>query len=302
MNWLKRLFGRKKIICWWSGGVTSAVACKLAIDTYGKRRVKLIMMDTKNEDSDTYRFKSDCEKWYGKKISVITALGGKFETIQDVWINSMSLNVAHGAICSSTLKRDLRVVWEKDNTWDYQVFGFDIDETKRAKSMTLNYPDTKAIYPLLMFGLSKKMCIDVLDEAGIEIPRTYKYGYHNNNCFETGCVQGGIGYWQKMGRDDPNKFDRMADMEHYLTDLKGEPVTMLKDQSKEAKKIVEETGDKTRQYVFLKPHPNYPNIKDISMMKGREPKPLVECNGFCGTNDLQRNSTEKEINYQTKLL
>jgi hypothetical protein len=83
----------------------------------------------------------------------------------------------------------------------------------------------------------------------------------------------------------------MADIEHELTELKGEPVTMLKDQSKGG------------GLVFLKPHPKYPHIKDISMMKGREPKPLMECNGFgCAVNDLEpRNKTENEINYQTIL-
>jgi hypothetical protein len=37
---------------------------------------------------------------------------------------------------------------------------------------------------------------------------------------------------------------------------------------------------------------------DISMMKGRPPKPLLECNGFCGVNDLNENSKEayKELN------
>ncbi len=46
------------------------------------------------------------------------------------------------------------------------------------------------------------------------------------------CIQGGIGYWQKVQRDMIEKFNTMADMEHELTDLRGEPVTMLKDQSK----------------------------------------------------------------------
>ncbi len=51
--------------------------------------------------------------------------------------------------------------------------------------------------------------------------------------------------------------------------------------------------------MFLKPHKDYPNLKDISMMKGREPEPLFECNGFCGVNDLEeRKESEKEINYQ----
>ena len=82
----------------------------------------------------------------------------------------------------------------------------------------------------------------------------------------------------------------MAKVEHDLTELKGRPVTMLKDQSKGG------------GLVFLKPHPDYPMVKDISMMEGREPKPLVECNGFCGVNDLSnRSDTESEINYQISL-
>lgn len=87
----------------------------------------------------------------------------------------------------------------------------------------------------------------------------------------------------------------MAKIEHDLTDLKGEPVTMLKDQSKKAK----ETGN---VLVFLKSHPKYPNLKNVLQMKGREPKPLMDCNGFgCAINDLEpRNETEQEINFANK--
>jgi hypothetical protein len=66
--------------------------------------------------------------------------------------------------------------------------------------------------------------------------------------------------------------------------MRGEPVTMLRDQAKGGGKL------------FLKPHPDYPEVKDISMKKGREPKPLKDCNGFCGINDLiPRSKTEHEI-------
>lgn len=280
-----------KVILWWSGGVTSAVACKITIDLYGAENCRSIFIDTANESKDTYRFKKDCEKWYGLPIESISGLGDKYKTIQDVWRKYKSLNVAHGAICSSTLKRDVRLKWQKENNYRYQVFGFDIDEPKRAKSMSLNYPDARAIYPLLFHGMSKKDCIKMLEDAEIEIPIMYKYGFNNNNCFKTGCVQGGIGYWQKMKRDFPKKFEAMAEIEHELTDAKGSVVTMLKDQSKGG------------GMVFLKPHKDYPKVKDISMMKGREPKPLMDCNGFgCAVNDLQeRNETENEINFQTSL-
>ena len=101
--------------------------------------------------------------------------------------------------------------------------------------LKMNHPKAKPIFPLLMMGWDKDKCLEVVEDAGIEIPLAYKMGFKNNNCLNTGCVQGGIGYWQKMKRDFPEKFEAMAKMEHELTDLKGQPITMLKDQSNKAK-------------------------------------------------------------------
>lgn len=289
----------KTIVCWWSGGITSAVACKIAIDIFGIDSCRVIMIDTKNEDEDTYRFKRDCENWYGKSIEVITEIGHEYESIQDVWKKHKSLNVATGAICSTQLKRRVREKWQSENAYDHQVFGFEFDrkEFNRADALSKNHPKAKGIYPLLMMGYDKDKCLDVVKNAGIEIPRMYKLGFRNNNCFKTGCVQGGIGYWQKMKIDFPDKFNDMADMEHQLTDIKGEPVTMLKDQSNEAKKLVDQSGVKWKAFIFLKKHPNYPDVKCLDDMKKQEVKPLFECNGFCGTNDLvERSSTEGELN------
>jgi 3'-phosphoadenosine 5'-phosphosulfate sulfotransferase (PAPS reductase)/FAD synthetase len=280
----------KNIIAWWSGGVTSAVTCKICIDTYGVDNVRVIFIDTMNEDDDTYRFKKDCEVWYGTEIETIK--NEKYNSIQEVWEKHKSLNVATGAVCSSELKRRTREMFQKENQYTHQAFGFEIEEINRAKAMKMNHSKSKPIFPLLLFGYSKKDCIDIIQKEGIEVPKMYQLGFHNNNCFKTGCVQGGIGYWQKIRDEYPDKFNAMAEMEHKLTSLKGSPVTMLKDQSKEAK-------DSKNQLLFLKPHPDYPNVKDISMIKGREVKPLLECNGFCGINDLsERSETELEINYQ----
>ncbi len=237
----------KKIICWWSGGVTSAVACKIAIDLYGVENCDVIMIDTKNEDDDTYRFKEDCARWYNVPIQTISAINSRFFSIEDVWMKYRSLNVSSGAICSTHLKRKVREEWEKHNSFKHQVFGFEFDkkEFRRAMNMKLNNPHTKPIFPLLMFGLDKIQCVEEILENNIDIPRVYTYGFKNNNCFKTGCVQGGIGYWQKMKSDFPDKFERMADMEHRLTDIKGIAVTMLRDQSKKAKQL-----DNT--FVFFK--------------------------------------------------
>lgn len=303
----------KNIICWWSGGVTSAVACKIAIDLYGLDACSIIMIDTLNEHPDTYRFKRDCQKWYGKPVVKISAIkseidfcaglnpdyiyidvGFKYDSIQDVWRRYNSLNVATGAICSTELKRSVREAYQETIEYDHQVFGFEFNkrEMNRALSLKKNHKDSKAIFPLLMYGYDKNDCISIVRKAGIEIPESYRLGFNNNNCLNTGCVQGGIGYWQKMKRDFPKKFDKMADIEHELTDKKGSPVTMLKNQGKAAK----ESGN---VLVFLKKHPDYPEFKCIDDMKQMDVKPLMECNGFCGTNDLNPvNETQKEINFQ----
>lgn len=284
----------KKIICWWSGGITSAVACKIAIDLYGIDNCRIIMIDTGNEHEDTYRFKDDCAKWYGKEIEIITEIGKDYESIQDVWLKHKSLNVAHGAICSTQLKRRVREKWQSTVDFDHQIFGFEFDkkEFNRAKSLSMNHPKAKGIYPLLMMGYDKDDCLKIVQDAGIEIPLMYQMGFRNNNCFKTGCVQGGVGYWQKMQVDFPDKFEAMADMEHKLTELKGAPVTMLKDQSKEAK----ESGN---VLVFLRKHKDYPNLKSIDEMPKCKVEPLFECNGFCGVNDLNpRTDTEGQINFE----
>lgn len=276
-----------KIIGWWSGGVTSAIACKIAIDLYSIEQCRLIMIDTGNEDDDTYRFKQDCESLYHKKIEIIR--NPKYDCIQDVWYKFRSLNVANGAICSSELKREVRKEWQTRNTYDHQVFGFDIDEPKRAKGLMINYPQSRPIYPLLFHALSKKACIERLGDYGIEIPATYRYGFRNNNCFKTGCVQGGIEYWQKIQTDFPEKFEAMANIEHELTTLKGFPITILKDQSKQA--ITSGVFQ-----VFLKKNKNWPNLKCIDDMPRCVVEPLLECNGLCGINDLS--SKEDIIEYE----
>ena len=261
------------IVCWWSGGVTSAVACKIAIETYGPDNCTVLFIDTKNEDPDTYRFKGDCERWYGLKIGSVS--NKKYESIEDVWYESLSLNTANGAICSANLKRKVRLDYERKHEIDHQVFGFEREEFKRADNLRKNYPRAKPIYPLIDMALTKVDCMAWLRRNGIELPHTYRLGFHNNNCFNTGCVQGGIGYWKKIQREFPEKFDKMAEIEHDLTSLKGKPVTCLKDQSKWATK----TG---LFQVFLKKHPDYPN-KCLDDMSAREPESLMECNGFCGT-------------------
>ena len=56
-------------IAWFSGGATSAIACKLALQKYND--VEIVFIETGSHHPDLRRFLKDCEKWYNKEITIL---------------------------------------------------------------------------------------------------------------------------------------------------------------------------------------------------------------------------------------
>lgn len=198
-------------IGWWSAGVTSAVACKFLIETYGVDNVRLIYFKIGTAHEDNERFKRECEAWYGKEIEVTGSPKYKdqFDVIEDVrWINGPG-----GARCTTELKKNVRLRIERETEYDGQCFGFEYvpKEINRALRFQDQYPQAKAIFPLIERGMDKPACLHYLESNGIERPMMYKLGYPNNNC--KGCVKGGMGYWNKIRVDFPDVFQQMVDAE-----------------------------------------------------------------------------------------
>ena len=48
----------------------------------------------------------------------------------------------------------------------------------------------------------------MVHRAGVKLPAMYGLGYEHNNCI--GCVKGGMGYWNKIRKDFPDAFEKMA--------------------------------------------------------------------------------------------
>ena len=123
---------KKTIIAWWSGGITSAVACYMALQIF--KHVEIVMLDTKgNEDEDTYRFLKDCENLYGQKIKIIS--NPNYEKIEDVWDQYLNFAVANGAICSTVLKREVREDYQDLNKHWGQIFGFEYEKKTNKKTL-----------------------------------------------------------------------------------------------------------------------------------------------------------------------
>jgi len=196
-------------IAWFSAGITSAVACRLAIDLYND--VEIYYIEVGLSHPDNQRFIEDCEKWYNKKIHIVS--NGKYDNHIDVINKTRYVNGVGGARCTLELKKNVRFGLEKQFKIENQIFGFEYSkkEINRAIRFQEQYPHANPLYPLIEKKLDKNECAGILDLAGIELPAMYKLGYDNNNCI--GCVKGGMWYWNKIRKDFPAVFDEMAKAE-----------------------------------------------------------------------------------------
>ena len=207
------------ILSWFSCGITSAVACKLALDKY--KNVEFYYMEIDTAHPDNERFIADCEKWFGKEIKDIRS--AKYKDQFDVIEQTGYVNGVDGARCTLELKKNVRFDLEKRMKPDlfepdrpqyiHQVHGFewDVSQITRAIDYAKDYSYTKPLFPLIEDKLTKENCAQIILDAGIKLPTMYELGYNNNNCI--GCVKGGKGYWNKIRIDFPETFDRMAKTE-----------------------------------------------------------------------------------------
>ena len=205
-----------RVLVWFSCGAASACAAKLTIDKYPD--AEILYCDTlKYEHSDNRRFLSDVEKWLGREIKILHST--EYADIFDVFDKTGWLNGIHGARCTTELKRNVRERYQMPG--DLHVFGFCADELGRIDDYERNNPELRLLWPLRDAGMDKQACLNMLMRAGIELPMMYRLGYRNNNC--VGCVKGGRGYWNKIRREFPEAFERMAWQERKMgsTCIKG---------------------------------------------------------------------------------
>lgn len=202
-----------RVVVWFSAGVTSAVALKLALDKYrGSLPVVAAYCDTGSEHEDNARFMRDVEQWLGVTVVV---LRGNYSDTFAVYRSSGFIKNTFGAKCTYELKKLPRRQFEQLAT-DLQVFGYDASEHGRAQRFMDNNPEVNTWFPLIDEGITKDEARHILKLGGIQEPITYSLGFNNANCLRTGCVKGGMGYWNHMRRVFPDTFWRMAALEREI--------------------------------------------------------------------------------------
>ncbi len=195
-------------VCWFSTGISSFVACYLAKDVD-----EIIYTHVPDQHPDSLRFLHDCERILGRKITILQS--DRFSSVEDVMNFTHTMNTPFGAPCTRYLKKEVRKKWERENPDHHTyVWGFDVNEAKRAENTCKALSDYDHEFPLIENGLTKAEAHGIANKLGLKRPIMYDMGYPNNNCI--GCVKGGMGYWNKIRVDFPEVFERRAKQEREI--------------------------------------------------------------------------------------
>jgi hypothetical protein len=120
-----------RTLSWFSCGAASAVATKLTIEN--NRNVLPVYCETGSEHPDNERFLSDCENWFGAKVTRIKS--EKYGDTWELWEKRRYLSGVGGALCTTELKIFPRLAFQHPT--DVHVFGYTADgpDIKRAERL-----------------------------------------------------------------------------------------------------------------------------------------------------------------------
>lgn len=179
---------------------------------------KWIYIDVADQHPDSMRFIRDCESSMDITIEILKS--DKYVDVADVCRQHRMINSPWGAACTGMLKKAVRKQWENEQyakgiTDLTYVWGYDVEEKRRAERIKENFPEFEHEFPLIDKGLSKQAAHGLFDKMfGFPRPKMYELGYSNNNCI--GCVKGGMGYWNKIRKDFPEVFEARAELEREI--------------------------------------------------------------------------------------
>ncbi|MEN9492837.1 MAG: hypothetical protein RJA63_3286 [Pseudomonadota bacterium] len=199
-----------RLVCQFSCGAASAVATKLML-AEAPERVAIVNAFISEEHPDNRRFLADCERWFGRAVTVLRDEKYGASTLE-VFRRERYLNGRAGAPCTRALKRKLLDKFRQPG--DVMVLGFDADEADRLDDFRERFPDVPVRAPLIERSLGKADCLGLLERAGIELPAMYRLGFNNANCI--GCVKGGMGYWNHVRKTFHERFAQVAAVEREI--------------------------------------------------------------------------------------
>src|SRR5690606_22342865 len=172
-----------RTLIWWSTGAASFVAAQLVLRENPGAIV--VRCETNNEDPDNYRFEADAMRRLNTMVTLIQS--EEYDDVWDVWQKRRFMAGIAGAPCTSEMKIAPRLAFQRPD--DLHVFGYtaDREDVERFVRLKENYFELKVQAPLIEAGITKAASLAMVQNAGIDLPRSYAMGFPNANCLQTGC-------------------------------------------------------------------------------------------------------------------
>ncbi len=201
---------KKNIVVWFSCGAASAVAAKLTIEKYEPEyNVILVNNPVDEEDADNQRFLRDVEKWLGKNIVYAKNTAAGTTSAVAIWDKRNYMSGVRGAPCTMILKKEARYEFERNNEIAFHVMGYTADEKHRHERF-VKFERPNLLPVLIDAGITKGRCFEIVEDAGILLPLSYRIGFANANCI--GCVKStSPKYWQLVRKKQPEVFKERAE-------------------------------------------------------------------------------------------
>lgn len=196
-----------RMLGWFSDGIASAITCKFLLRE--EPEALIVHCDTGTEDEDNARFRADCTRWFNREILILK--NPEFEDNYAVWEKRRYMSGIGGAPCTMEQKVLPRIEFQRPD--DIHVFGYTWDwrDRERFEAFKTNYPDLTVRAPLIEREISKANCLAMIQDVGIEPPRTYGMGFPNANCLMSGCVKAtSPDYWALFRKVFPERFAKTA--------------------------------------------------------------------------------------------
>jgi len=206
---------KQTIAVWFSCGAASAIAAAKTLELYSSTHiVRIINNPVIEEDPDNRRFLLDIQDWLNHPIETATNPDYTHCSAEKVWDKRRFMSGPLGAPCTIELKKRARQHWEATNPCDWHVLGFTAEEKTRYDRFILT--ERPNVLPVLIdLNITKQDCVDILQAAGIALPRVYALGYPNANCI--GCVKAtSPTYWNLVRQQHPEVFQRRASQSRQL--------------------------------------------------------------------------------------